>query len=145
MELPCELTARATLRGREFSWRLEDFPAVLAKARSLGYGCLGGQFQFRAPSGTCEMYWLNADSEERRPGEPWSEFAAHSCSEVLERFNALVATTDFLAEAKRWFNVPEISGPETQPLDYLCFVAYFVLETEVSNSSFKPKSLGGST
>ena len=127
MELPSELTTNATLRGKEFSWRVEEFPGVLVKAKALGFGCLGGQFQFRVPDTTCEMYWLNADSKERIPGEAWSAFASRSCNEALERFNDL-AKTDFSAEALRWSNVPLLSGPGANPMDYLCFVAYFVQE-----------------
>ena len=127
MDLPSDLTANATLRDNEFSWRLDDFPNVLAKAKALGLGCLGGQFQFRVPDATCEMYWLNADSRDRSPGEAWLAFAPRSCDEVLERFAAL-ATTDFVAETQRWPDVPALSGPGATPLDYLCFVAYFVQE-----------------
>ena len=125
MELPRELIANAMLRGREFSWHLAEFPHVLTKAEELGYACLGGQFQFRTPDATCEMYWLNADSEERKPGEAWPEFVMRSCSEVKERFDAL-SKTDFTAEAQRWPAVQALSGPSATPLEHLCFVAYFV-------------------
>ena len=71
------------------------------------------------------MYWLNADSQERKPGEAWPEFVARSCNEVHERFDVL-STTDFLAVAQTWSKVSALSGPSARPLEHLCFVAYFV-------------------
>ncbi|HEY1141016.1 MAG TPA: hypothetical protein VGE88_12540, partial [Lysobacter sp.] len=70
MELPHELTEGADLREREYAWSPHIFPDVLAKAESLGIACIGGQFQFRTPDSTCEMYWLNADAKDRAPNEP---------------------------------------------------------------------------
>ena len=144
MELPNELTANADLRGNEYAWSIDDFPYVIAKAKALGFGYLGGQFQFRAPGATCEMYWLNADPDERVLDEPWPDFSSRSCMQTLDRFKQLLAGTDFLAEARRWADVPKLSGAGAEPLRYLCFVAYFVGEGPVSNNSFKPKPLRGS-
>ena len=128
MELPDELTEGATLRGKEFAWAVAEFPAVLAKARNLGFGCLGGQFQFRPPAGTCEMYWLSADPDRRESGEAWSDYADRSCALVLNRFRATLADSNFAEEAQRWPDVPELSGPLAAPLEHLCFVASFVRE-----------------
>lgn len=128
MELPSELTGTADLRGNEYAWRIEDFPSVLAKARSLGYGCLGGQFQFRLPDATCEMYWLNADPDDRLRGETWSDFSMRSCDQTLDRFKKLVAITDFEMEARRWADIPALAHKDAAPLRYLFFVADFVAE-----------------
>ena len=125
MELPGELTEKATLRGKEFAWSVSDFPSVLTRARELGYACLGGQFQFRPPGSTCEMYWLSADPDKRKAQESWATFADRSCGEVLDRFRAILNTADFHTEAQRWPDVAELSGPEENPLAHLCFVAYF--------------------
>ena len=143
MELPNELTEGAELRGREYSWRPKEFPTVIRRAQELGYGCLGGQFQFRAPGATCEMYWLNADPDQRAPDEKWATYAARPCSQTLDRFERVLASTDFFAEARRWEGVPELTGPTASPLDYLCFVAYFIDERPVSNNSFKGMPLRG--
>jgi hypothetical protein len=126
VNLPSELTEGAELRGNEYAWSPSAFPSILAKAKSLGFGCLGGQFQFRAPGATCEMYWLNPDPDPRAPDEDWSEFSARSCDQVLVRFQELLNSTDFAAEGKRWSNVPALSGPEAEPLQHLCIVAYFI-------------------
>ncbi len=128
MELPSELTEEASLRGNEYAWTPSAFPHVLASAEAFGFACLGGQFQFRTPDATCEMYWLNADATDRLVDEPWSTFVARSCEEVSSAFSALLQSTDFLAEAQCWPDVPELSGAGASPEQYLCFVAYFIPE-----------------
>jgi hypothetical protein len=133
VELPRELTEKATLRGNEFAWGVDDFPSVLNQARALGYSCLGGQFQFRPPGSTCEMYWLSADPDEREPNESLAAYAHRSCTLVLDRFRAVLTAADFLEEAKRWPDVAELSGPAATPLAHLCFVAYFQKEDRLSN------------
>jgi hypothetical protein len=70
--LPPDISRGATLRGNEYGWSPSSFPDALASAEANGYACLGGQFQFRLDDGgTCEMYWLAADSKERKHGESW--------------------------------------------------------------------------
>ena len=64
--LPPDISQGASLRGNEYGWSISSFPNALANAEAHGYACLGGQFQFRLDDGgTCEMYWLDADSKER--------------------------------------------------------------------------------
>ena len=69
------------------------------------------------------MYWLRADSINRRDEEEWSEYAQSSCSEVLSKFEDLVAKTDFAKEAASWSLDPSA-------LESLVFVAYFVTESD---------------
>jgi len=124
--LPPDISRGATLRGNEYGWNIPSFPEALASAETLGYACLGGQFQFRLDDGsTCEMYWLNADSKERTDGEPWVEYCHRSCSEVLNRFQGLVSRTDFGKEASNW-------RIQIDPIEKLVFVAYFVTEAELA-------------
>ena len=100
--LPPEITEGATARGNEYGWTLDAFPQALLKAEALGYACLGGQFQFRLDDGTYEMYWVNADSTDRRECESWAEYATRSCGEVLSRFKAARSKYRFLKEASAW-------------------------------------------
>ena len=139
MKLPSELKEEASLRGNEYAWAPSAFPHVLARAEALGLACLGGQFQFRAPDATCEMYWLNADAADRLPDEPWNSYVARATAEVRSAFSALVQSTDFAAEALRWSDVPELSGADASPEQYLCFVAYFIPERLAPNQRFKPR------
>lgn len=133
-DLPAIITQGATLRGSEYAWKIAAFPNALAQAEVLGYGCLGGQFQFVLQDATCEMYWLNADSSEREKGEAWSTYSHRSCSEVLSGFQRLVTNTDFEKEASQWPVVKAAMAHGLDPMSALVFVAYFVSEAEESNS-----------
>ena len=129
-ELPPDVIEGATLRGNEYGWSVFSFPVALDRAKAHGYACLGGQFQFRLVNGsTCEMYWLEADSKERLPGEPWVEYSRRSCSEVKQNFERLVSQKDFTKEASGW------SLPPTAA-ENLVFVAYFVTESDLARLQF---------
>ena len=121
--LPPDIARGASLRGNEYGWQISAFPEALTNARSQGFACLGGQFQFRMPAGIYEMYWLSADSTDRRAGETWADYSQRSCSEVLDKFNDLISKTDFAKEAANW-------RPHASSIEGLVFVAYF--ETEAS-------------
>lgn len=130
--LPPELTEGASVRSNEYGWTLDALPSALLKAQALGYACLGGQFQFRLDGGTYEMYWLNADSTDRRDSESWEEYCRRSCSEVLDRFKTAVAISDFTKAASSW---PRLATEMAQGLNianHLVFVAYFVTEAELA-------------
>ena len=129
-ELPSELVQGTSINGNEYGWPPALFPDAALRAESLGYACLGGQFQFRASVGTCEMYWLSADSTDRQPTEEWSAFCTRSRAEVLERFHQIVAETDFQREAVRWPVLRSEMERGIDLLETLVFVAYFVTETE---------------
>src|SRR4051794_38203316 len=101
-ELPPDVLVGATLRGNEYGWTPASFPNALQKAESYGFACVGGQFQFRVADGTCEMYWLESNSTERRTGESWDDYSHRSCVEVREGFDKLVNDTDFVNEAVDW-------------------------------------------
>ncbi|MGA9526665.1 MAG: hypothetical protein WBS24_00980 [Terriglobales bacterium] len=123
------MTVGATLRSNEYAWTISSFPDAVALAVAHGYGCLGGQFQFRLADGsTCEMYWLNADSKERLEGESWLDYSRRSCLEVLEEFQKRLSETDFSKGAAKW-RLP------INFADDLVFVAYFVTETELAEIS----------
>ncbi len=134
--LPPEITRGATARGNEYGWTLDAFPQALVSAQVLGYACLGGQFQFRLDDGTYEMYWLNADSTDRREGESWTEFVGRSCEEVLGHFNASRATTDFAKEASSWPALANAMQHGLSIANHLVFVAYFVTESEFATGGF---------
>jgi hypothetical protein len=126
MELPSDLMPDTRFIGNEYAWPIAIFPAALARAQQAGLACPGGQFQFRTPNSTCEMYWLNADSTDRAPDEHWDQYVIRSCNEVLAAFISLSTSTDFYAEASRWPAVLELLAAGAKPEQYLCFVAYFV-------------------
>jgi hypothetical protein len=133
--LPGEITQGATLRGNEYGWSVSSFPNAVAKAQTLGYGCLDGQFQFRLDGAICEMYWLSPSSKDRHPGESWANYSERSCSEVLKGFQHLLANTDFRKEASGWPSIP------IDPDKHLVFVAYFVTETDLADLDKKISAL----
>jgi hypothetical protein len=139
--LPSEMTVGATLGGNEYGWRIDSFPGAVAKAEAFGFACLGGQFQFRLATGTCEMYWLNADSRERERNETWIDFCHRSCAEVSSGFDKLLAETDFDEKAVEWPVVQEAMAQGIDPKQFLVFVAYFVDETEYVNLKSKAQQL----
>ena len=132
IKLSAALLDGATLRANEYGWKPESFESVVAIAANQGYACLGGQFQFRLPDATCEMYWLSADAVERAAGEPWSEYSHRSCREVRDGFNRLMQTTDFRAQTSAFPFLKEKADEGFDPMSTLVFVAYFVTEHECS-------------
>ena len=125
-KLPADVSEGAALRGNEYAWTISSFPNALMNAKRHGYACLGGQFQFRVPDGsTCEMYWLHADSTERREGESWMQYSHRSCTEVLQNFERRIDMTDFAKEVKEWRKVID-------PKRDLVFVAYFVSPADLA-------------
>lgn len=94
--------------------------------------CWGGQFQFRFPNGTCEMYWLESNATERLTGEAWSAFAERSAREVLAGIEQLMRSTDWKHEAERWAALEGVVPTDVDPQAFLEFVAYF--ENEAGDS-----------
>jgi len=125
--LPPDVLQGALLLGNEWAWALSSFPDALKNAEAHGYACLGGQFQFRLPDGgTCEMYWISADSADRRDGEAWTDYSHRSCTEVLGNFRKRISETDFANEALAWHLPVSYEGD-------LVFVAYFVTEADLTD------------
>ena len=129
-ELPLKIAEGARLKGNEYGWKPSLFPTALANAQALGYACIGGQFQFRLDIGTCEMYWLSADSGPRFEAESWLEYCERSCSEVRIGFQKLMSDTDFRKQALEWHPVRDAMAQGLDPQEKLVFIAYFVDEAE---------------
>jgi len=134
-DLPSQIIKGAQLAGNEYAWDLAFFPNALASAEALGYACIGGQFQFRIDAGTCEMYWLNADSSDRMKNEPWLAYCRRSCFEVKRGFEKLASETNFVDQALQWIPIREAISQGVDPLQKLVFVAYFINEAEWSKDN----------
>ncbi len=98
---------------------------MLKHAAAEGLACIGGQFQWVFPDGTCEAYWLNADPSPRQPTETWSNFVSRCEQQVLEGFSRLVSTVNFDAEAERFDFLKTKRAQGVSIADHLLFVAYF--------------------
>jgi hypothetical protein len=131
--LPAEILALGSCRGNEWAWPVEHVPAAIAAARGLGLATLGGQIQFRCPEGTCELYWLSADSSPRLAGEPWADYVTRSADEVLAGFHRLPANVAALdPEIRRWSVLAEQLRGCADPDRLLCFQLSFVEEGDPS-------------
>ena len=97
--LPATILKKAIKSGNEFGWRQTDFIETIETARKLKLGIIGGQVQYVLPDGTCELYWLGYDPDERQPGEDWIKYCNRTADETISKFNDLVTKTDFEKEA----------------------------------------------
>jgi hypothetical protein len=113
------------VRGNEYAWPLSAVEEVVTAARACGLANLGGQAQFRIPEGTCELYWLAADSSARLPGEPWDRYVNRSADEVLARFRDVRQRTDFIQEGLVFEVLRGLHERGADLNHSLCFVLYF--------------------
>jgi hypothetical protein len=75
---------------------------------------------------TCEMYWIDIDTGGRHSSESWSDYVNRSTREVEQKFTKLMQDTDFQVEAAAWdFTAERKKDPSFNPIEHLCFVAYF--------------------
>lgn len=124
--LPNEILAKAIRSGKEFGWHQQDFVNAVLAAQSTGLGIVGGQVQFVLPDGTCELYWLSYDTEERRSGETWKEYCSRTAGECITKLQKLLDTTDFVKEGIKHFDF--LKAKDTHGVDllqYLTFILYF--------------------
>jgi hypothetical protein len=128
--LPEVLLEKAISSNNEFGWKLEHFEEALSIAASCNLACLGGQFQWKFASGTCEAYWLNADSKEKLENESWSQYVARSNEEVLQKFKLLCSSVNFEEESNRFEFLKSERQKGVNVSNHLIFVAYFVAESK---------------
>src|ERR1700737_4055929 len=131
--LPKELLDRASLRGKEFAWRIADIPEVIEAARRAGLVNVGGQLQFRLPDGgTCECYWVEVDTHRSVSKElPWAERVIQTADVALADFIRLASKYNFLGEGGRVFSthLKDVEEQGGNPAEMMRFV-WYVLDTE---------------
>lgn len=115
--LPPEILQRASRRGNEYAWRIQDIPDVIAAARAANLISTGGQLQFRLQGGgTCECYWVDVDTYKSvDKALPWRERVSRTAEVALRDFEELQQRYDFIAEGRVGF---------AEHLDSMCFVWY---------------------
>jgi hypothetical protein len=102
--LPAEILAKASLRGNEYAWRVNDIPLVIAAAQAKGLVNIGGQLQFRGPDFTCECYWVQVDTYQAIARDLPFVIRVHLTAEAARSaYDKLRRETDFLAEGRRGF------------------------------------------
>jgi hypothetical protein len=139
--LPKKLLERASLRGKEYAWRIADIPEVIEAARRAGLVNVGGQLQFRFPDGgTCECYWVEVDTYRSVPQAlPWDVRVVQTAEVALADFARLASKYDFLEEGRRDFatHLKEVEERGGDPAEMMCFV-WYVLDSEEAGKSERP-------
>lgn len=134
--LPQRVVSRATLRGNEYAWRVEDIPTVIAAARAANLVNIGGQLQFRIPDGgTCECYWIEVDTYKEVPADlPWSDRVSATAAAALSQFQNLCNERDFIAEGRSAFgaHLADLEAKGHDINEALCFVWYTYSEDEAA-------------
>ncbi|MEM1036160.1 MAG: hypothetical protein AAGI14_05300 [Pseudomonadota bacterium] len=117
-KLPDTLLNKATLRGNEYAWKLDDIPTVIKTARSIGLINLGGQLQFRIPGATCEAYEIEVRPNDKK----CPENAAKQCHEQF--IELLRNKAVFIEKAKDWQSLRDYEADGGDLLQAMCFVWY---------------------
>lgn len=114
--------------GAQYGWPVSLVPGLLEQANIQGLACDGGTFQFRAPTATMEMYWLQTTVSPPAEDEG-SAYVQRANRETLQQFRQILEITDFLEEARCWPFLREAMArdAELNPLDLLVFVPGFSL------------------
>jgi len=128
LRLPPEILRRASLRGNEYAWPIEDIPKVIESARQSNLASIGGQLQFRLPDGgTCECYWVEVDTYKSVPTSlPWQERVEQTATVALADFSHLLSKFDFVAEGRRSFaeHFKRLEAEGGDLNQTMCFVWY---------------------
>ena len=128
LRLPHQILRRASLRGNEYAWPIEDIPRVIEAARHANMASNGGQLQFRLPDGgTCECYWVEVDTYKSVPASlPWEERVEQTATEALADFSRLLSKLDFVSEGRGSFaeHFKRLEAEGGDPTQTTCFVWY---------------------
>lgn len=124
--LPADLLARASLRGNEHAWPVDDIPEVIEAARRANLVSVGGQLQFRLPDGgTCECYWVEVDTYRSvEKTLPWPDRVKLTAEVGARDFAALRRNVEFLAAGRESFAqyLDKEVAEGRDPLHSMCFV-----------------------
>lgn len=127
--LPSHILKRASLRGGEYAWLVNDIPLVIEAARAANLSSVGGQLQFGIPEGTCECYWVGVSPKIDKT-LPWQQIVQSTADESLRLYRALRDRFDFLAEGTGFPPLDALKAQGGNPADYMCFVWYTLSEDE---------------
>ena len=123
--LPETILHKAIKSGNEFGWRQADFIETIETARKLKIGIVGGQIQYVFPDGTCELYWLSYDSNERQLGEDWIKYCNRTADETIKKFNDVLTKTDFDKETSSFDFLRDKKSKGINIEDNKVFIVYF--------------------
>jgi hypothetical protein len=134
--LPADVLARASLRGNEYAWSINDIPLVIDAARQENLVSIGGQLQFRLPDGgVCECYWVEIDTYRAVPKSlPWTDRVERSAAVAMKDFDDLRSRVDFMVEGRKAFaaHLDALIAGGLDPTDSICFVWYVLDQDEAA-------------
>lgn len=133
-----ELQKKAVISGKDWGWKFEDVPAVIAECLKHNYAILGGEAQFCFPDNTCELFWLSADPIKFAPGENWEVYCRRSSEAFMEMFDYLVKVTDFKKEGLK--NFPFLEEKAKAGVNILDHLYFFIYPTSRENYPDLPES-----
>lgn len=100
-KLPPEIIERADTRGPELAWRVSDIPAVIEAAERASLLNLGGDLQFKAPSGALgEPIGMYVDTQRVPDDVPWEDQVREAAKVALADFLSLQERFDFTKLAR---------------------------------------------
>ena len=102
-KLPKYILEKAIKSNNEFGWRENDVVEVINTAVENGLAILGGQVQFVFEDGTCELYWLNYNSNDKLNNENWSEYSRRTANECVQKLGK-IASRNIESEAIEFFD-----------------------------------------
>ena len=100
---PEKILNKIEYHGNEYCCRQQDFIEILTYAKNVPMACIGGQIQYQFNDATCELWWENYDSAERKQNENWKDYCNRTVDECIKIFNVIINTVDFKEEAKNSF------------------------------------------
>ena len=133
--LPLELLQKASLKGKEYAWPINDIPDVIEAARKASLLNIGGQLQFRLSDATCECYWVEVDTYKTvSTSLSWNEQVNLAAAVALKDFETLKTTTNFIEEGRKGFP-NHLNNKNIEKT--MCFVWYLSTKEEMQVLSSK--------
>jgi len=126
LKLPNDILQIAIRSGNEFGWKKNDIINAIEAAKNTGLATIGGQVQFVFPDGTCELYWIEYDSDEIGNNEEWESYVQRTASECISKLKSILSTYDLIEEGKKHFEF--LKKKEEAGFDlnnHLIFIVYF--------------------
>lgn len=102
-KLPNCILEKAIRSNNEFGWRESHVVEVINIAVENGLAILGGQVQFVFEDRTCELYWLNYNSNDKLSHENWTEYSQRTASECIQKLSK-IASRNIESEAIEYFD-----------------------------------------
>ncbi|MDD2799653.1 MAG: hypothetical protein PHV20_13765 [Bacteroidales bacterium] len=123
--LPKQIREKAIESGNELGWKQKDIKEVIEIARQVPMAIVGGQVQYLFQDGTCELYWLSIDPDERQLNEDWLTYCNRTARQSIEKFDRLISETDFDKEVITFEFLKSKKDKGVDLEEHKVFILYF--------------------